>query len=755
MRPRGGRRSRHSPARVALRPLVDAYAQHVDRRDSEAVAALFSVDGCLVAHFHPRARRDAHGAPGSGRDRAALVPGPGPLPSAPPTSWGARSSSSTATGAGPGARRCAWPTTSTRARTGAPARDGGALRGRLRLDAGVWRFASRQLRLDWRDDRGVGRRRCVGATTDAERTRRDHAQGGGAAAGAGRRVRRSRLDGGLRPAHRGVRLRVHRGGRARPRRSGATRAATPTPSRAACRCPTTVAIPDPLDTLAFLAGVTTTLGLSTGVLVLPAHHPVVMAKRLATVDRLSGGRVRLCIGVGWMREELEACGIDFASRGRRTDECIDVMRALWADTEPEGATLRGGVLPLRPRPHPPQAARPPGVPVHIGGPQPRRRSAARRAVATAGSRSGCGATRSRRPGRLRQADRGSRARPGCARADHQRPVQPGHGRDDRQARGPGRRPPGGDVRAARSGCKPGTSCPRWPPTCRPDAAGRRTRLAGADRAQAGRRVWARAVVSTTGATLVGIDDMQSGRGRAWPPVVGRTPLQLSERLSSGTGAQVYLKREDLQVVRSYKIRGAYNFIAGLSPDALAAGRGVRQCRQPRPGRGVELSPPRRARCGVPAPAHARARRWPASGPWPATWSTSASPATASTTPWRRRPPTRPETGATVVPTFDHPATVAGQGTDRPRGGGAARSGSRRRASSPSAGAGSSPGIAVALDGLGRAHRGGRGPTGRGAGHGALARGGRAPSPSTSRTTSSTAPWCARRARSPSPSCATW
>lgn len=63
-------------------------------------------------------------------------------------------------------------------------------------------------------------------------------------------------------------------------------------------------IPDPIDLLAYLAGVTERLVLATGVLVLPNHHPVVLAKRVATVDVLSGTRVRLCVGVGWMDEEL-------------------------------------------------------------------------------------------------------------------------------------------------------------------------------------------------------------------------------------------------------------------------------------------------------------------------------------------------------------------------------------------------------------------------------------------------------------------
>jgi len=68
---------------------------------------------------------------------------------------------------------------------------------------------------------------------------------------------------------------------------------------------------------------------------------VELAKRVATLDTLSKGRVRLCVGVGWMREEIEACGTDFATRGRRADEAIDVMRMLWAEGGPEGASFEG------------------------------------------------------------------------------------------------------------------------------------------------------------------------------------------------------------------------------------------------------------------------------------------------------------------------------------------------------------------------------------------------------------------------------
>jgi probable F420-dependent oxidoreductase len=101
----------------------------------------------------------------------------------------------------------------------------------------------------------------------------------------------------------------------------------------AADCP----VPDPLDLLAFLAGHTKRLGLATGVLVLPNHHPVVLAKRAATVDTLSGGWLRLCVGVGWLREEIEACGTAFDTRGRRADEQLEVLRALW-DDRPRGVS---------------------------------------------------------------------------------------------------------------------------------------------------------------------------------------------------------------------------------------------------------------------------------------------------------------------------------------------------------------------------------------------------------------------------------
>lgn len=131
--------------------------------------------------------------------------------------------------------------------------------------------------------------------------------------------------------------------------------------------PDDTAIPDPLELLAFVGASTTTLGLSTGVLVLPAHHPVVLAKRLATLDRLSSGRLRLCVGLGWMAEELEACGTDFASRGRRADESIDVMRTLWAESGAAGASFAGEFFRFADAHSHPKPARAAGIPIHVGG----------------------------------------------------------------------------------------------------------------------------------------------------------------------------------------------------------------------------------------------------------------------------------------------------------------------------------------------------------------------------------------------------
>jgi probable F420-dependent oxidoreductase len=88
---------------------------------------------------------------------------------------------------------------------------------------------------------------------------------------------------------------------------------------------------DPLLGLSFVAAMTTTIGLATGILLLPEHNPVVAAKQAATLDVLSGGRLTLGIGIGWSAEEFAALGVPFARRGARTAEYVAAIRALWAD----------------------------------------------------------------------------------------------------------------------------------------------------------------------------------------------------------------------------------------------------------------------------------------------------------------------------------------------------------------------------------------------------------------------------------------
>ncbi len=122
-------------------------------------------------------------------------------------------------------------------------------------------------------------------------------------------------------------------------------------------------IPDPLIWLAFVAAATTTLRLGTGILILPQRNPLVLAKEVATLDRLSDGRVELGIGVGWLKEEFDALGVPFERRGARTDEWVDVMRAVWADDhvdfDGEFASFRGASV----NPKPARGS----VPITVGG----------------------------------------------------------------------------------------------------------------------------------------------------------------------------------------------------------------------------------------------------------------------------------------------------------------------------------------------------------------------------------------------------
>lgn len=95
---------------------------------------------------------------------------------------------------------------------------------------------------------------------------------------------------------------------------------------------------DPLIWLSFAAAATTTIKLMTGVIILPQREPLALAKQVATLDYMSGGRVELGIGVGWLKEEFAAIGVPFEKRGKRADEYIGAMRALWAG---DGASYHG------------------------------------------------------------------------------------------------------------------------------------------------------------------------------------------------------------------------------------------------------------------------------------------------------------------------------------------------------------------------------------------------------------------------------
>ena len=86
---------------------------------------------------------------------------------------------------------------------------------------------------------------------------------------------------------------------------------------------------DPLVTLGWIAGSTKRIGLGTSIVLVPLHNPMHLAKQVATLQELSGGRFTLGVGMGWHRDEFQFMGVEFEGRGRRADEEIRIMRALW------------------------------------------------------------------------------------------------------------------------------------------------------------------------------------------------------------------------------------------------------------------------------------------------------------------------------------------------------------------------------------------------------------------------------------------
>ena len=123
---------------------------------------------------------------------------------------------------------------------------------------------------------------------------------------------------------------------------------------------------EPIITLTWAAAATHRVRLGTSVLIAPNRHPVHLAKELASLDQLSGGRVVLGTGAGWLAEEFAALGVPISERGSRTDECIDVLRACWEGDDPvsfRGPRVTIDSMKVRPKPASP-------IPIWVGGNSP-------------------------------------------------------------------------------------------------------------------------------------------------------------------------------------------------------------------------------------------------------------------------------------------------------------------------------------------------------------------------------------------------
>ena len=123
----------------------------------------------------------------------------------------------------------------------------------------------------------------------------------------------------------------------------------------------------PSTLLAYIANVTEEIKLGTGITLIAQRNPVVLAKEMGSLDVISAGRLLLGIGAGYLHQEFSALGIDFSSRGAKTDESIEVIRTLWNQTNPEyqGKFIQFKNIQAQPRPI--QAG---GPPIIIGGTSP-------------------------------------------------------------------------------------------------------------------------------------------------------------------------------------------------------------------------------------------------------------------------------------------------------------------------------------------------------------------------------------------------
>jgi probable F420-dependent oxidoreductase len=121
---------------------------------------------------------------------------------------------------------------------------------------------------------------------------------------------------------------------------------------------------DPWVVLAYIAAATSTIRLATNVYILPLRHPLQTARSVVTVDRVSGGRVTLGIGVGWLPDEFDYLRTSFHDRGKRTDAAIDAIRRLWTEDEIEVHDDHFDFGPVKFQPKPLQQ---PSIPIEVGG----------------------------------------------------------------------------------------------------------------------------------------------------------------------------------------------------------------------------------------------------------------------------------------------------------------------------------------------------------------------------------------------------
>ena len=129
-----------------------------------------------------------------------------------------------------------------------------------------------------------------------------------------------------------------------------------------------------LTTLAFVAGATSTIKLMVNACVLPQRNPVIVGKAVATLDYLSGGRMIFGVTLGWLREEFDALGADYARRRQQLEDGIEILRTLWEHDQPSYQGETHSFLPLNMRPKPVQSP----LPIYVGG---HSRPAMRRAAA--------------------------------------------------------------------------------------------------------------------------------------------------------------------------------------------------------------------------------------------------------------------------------------------------------------------------------------------------------------------------------------